>query len=144
MNTLRTSCMAIAFLVSLPLAQRGATTHAPIADGHASEILTKISFRDGITRTVRLEGVGCTSSMCSRTAIKGQTKEKGIVSIWLDTIAAIRDTTDANALFIMRDETRQRFGLLKDFRVLYLASSSGVPEKVDLSRIKTVEFVSSR
>jgi hypothetical protein len=131
------SCLALALVTPAGFTMRGASRLPQIEEGHASGLMAKISMSNGMTRTVRVEGVGCTASLCSRTAIRSSGEHDSTVKTWLDTIAAIKDTTPSDALFVMRDGTRRRMSLLNDFRVLYLAPG----EKLDIARVKSIEFV---
>jgi hypothetical protein len=111
------------------------------ADGHLSGLTARITMRDGAIRTVRLEGVGCPINICSRTAIKAKAGADREVYTWLDSLVAIRDTTDRDALFVSKDGTSKRMSLITDFRVLYLAKRLGGAEKLDLARIRSLELV---
>src|SRR5215469_18972382 len=108
---------------------------------HQSGLMARITMRDGTTRTVKLEGVGCTQSICSRMAIKAKSESDSVVKTWFDGLTAIQDTTSRDALFVMKDGTGKRMSLLTDFRVLYLANRLGGPERLDLGAVKSVEFV---
>ncbi|HXP87151.1 MAG TPA: hypothetical protein VN841_20640 [Bryobacteraceae bacterium] len=109
-------------------------------DGHGSNLMAKITLPGGTSRSVTLQGVGCPAAMCSRVAIKGDAAGHEEESVWIDTIAAIRDTTEHSALFVMRDGSERRWSLLHDFRVLYFVDRSGRPERVDLAHVGSVEF----
>jgi len=111
------------------------------ANHHLSGLMARITMRDGTTRTVKLEGVGCTQSICSRTAIKAKSESDSVVKTWFDGLAAIQDTTSRDALFVMKDGTSKRMSLLTDFRVLYLANRLRGPERLDLGALKSIEFV---
>ena len=65
------------------------------------------------------------------------------MSLWLDSIAAIKDTTESNALLVMKNGAEERMSLVTDFRVLYLANQSRSSEKLDLAKIKSLEFLPS-
>ena len=52
------------------------------------------------------------------------------------------DTADV-ALFVMRDGSELRLRLVPDFRVLYLIRANGVREKMDLAKIRSLEFLGS-
>jgi hypothetical protein len=112
-----------------------------VSSSHHLSGLIRITMRDGATRTVKLEGVGCTQSICSRTAIKAKSESDSLVSTWLDGLKAIQDTTSRDALFVMKDGTSKRMSLLTDFRVLYLANRLGGAERLDLAAVQSVEFV---
>ena len=139
--TLRLICVATGLVAPAAFTMRGASGPAAVEQGHRSGMAAKITLPDGVTRTVKLEGVGCSVSLCSRTAISGKAEHDSIVKTWFDAIAEIRDTTDTDALFVMKDGTRRRMALMTDFRVLYLANPSGAAEKVDLSKVKSIEFL---
>lgn len=140
-STLRMGCIAIGLLTPLALTVKGASGRPPVEQGHMSGMTAKVTQLDGVTRTVKLEGVGCSASICSRTAIKGKSAHDAIVETWFDSIAAITDTTDKDALFVMRDGAQRRMSLMTDFRVLYVTNPSGVAEKLDLAKVKSIEFL---
>jgi hypothetical protein len=106
---------------------------------HTLGLTAKITLPDGTIRMARIEGLGCSASICSRVAIKGKAGGDSLTTIQLDSIAAIRDTTEKDALLVMKNGTEQRVALVKDFRVLYLGS----PEKLDLGKIRSLEFLPS-
>ena len=81
------------------------------ANHHLSGLMARITMRDGTTRTVKLEGVGCTQSICSRTAIKAKSEADSVVKTWFD-LAAIQDKTSRDALFEMKDGTSKRMSPL--------------------------------
>jgi hypothetical protein len=103
--------------------------------------MAKITTRDGATRTVKVEGVGCPRSICSRTAIKAKTQRDWLVRTWFDNLAAIKDTTASDALFVLKDGTSRRMSLVDDFRVLYLDGWLGGTDRLDLARVEAVEFL---
>ena len=146
--TFRIGAIATLLLAVIPFTRNAASSSLPVLDAdqqtasaHLSGLTAKITTRDGATRTVKLEGVGCPLGICSRTAIKAKTGTDTLVRSWFDCLAAITDTTSNDALFISKDGTRQRMSLVHDFRVLYLANRLGGTEKLDLAKVKTVEFV---
>ena len=141
-SVLRMSCIAAALLAPIAFTVSGAGEPPSVEDaGHLSGLMAKITLLNGATRTVKLEGVGCPVSICSRTAIKGKSERDSLVRTWLDSLAAIQDTTVDSALFVMKDGTAQRRSLVKNFRVLYLANGLGWTEKVDLAKIQSIEFL---
>jgi hypothetical protein len=141
--SLRMSCIfAVALLSQVAITVSGASGPSKVEQGHLSGLMAKITLPGGATRTVRLEGVGCAASICSRTTIKGRTGHDALQSTWLDSIAAIKGTTEADALLVMKDGTERRLSLVTDFRVLYVRNGSGAAEKLDLAAVKSVEFTS--
>jgi hypothetical protein len=140
---LRVIFPAIVLLSPATLVVRGGSEPSEARQGHLSGLTAKVTMADGTSRTARLEGVGCSATICSRVAITGKADSDSLVKTWLDSIAAIRDTTPADALFVLKDGTERRLSFVTDFRVLYLANRLGGTEKLDMARIKSVEFVAS-
>ena len=139
-TTLRFISLAVALLSPMTFVVGGTSEPSEDRQGHLSGLTARITMADGTSRMARLEGVGCSASICSRTVIKSKAENESLVKTWLDSIAAIRDTTATDALFVLKDGTARRLSLVTDFRVLYLASRLGGTEKLDLARIKSVEF----
>jgi hypothetical protein len=90
---------------------------------------------------IKIEGVGCTESMCSRVFVLNKGTGGTALRTWFDSIASIKDATSNDALFVMRDGTEQRLGFVPDFRVLYVSNPSGRTEKLDLATIHSLEFL---
>ena len=109
--------------------------------GHVSSLVARITMHNGATRAVKLEGVGCSQSICSRTAIKAKTASDTLVRTWFDSLAAIKDIRAGDALFVLKDGRSHRMSLINDFRVLYLANQLGGTEKLDLATVRSVEFL---
>src|SRR5580704_16656370 len=93
MTTVRIISLAVALLAPVTFALRGASEPSEDRQGHQSGLTARITMADGTGRMARLEGVGCSASICSRTAIKSKAENDSLVKSWLDSIAAIRDTT---------------------------------------------------
>ena len=70
---------------------------------------------------------------------QSRVEHAALVSAWLDSIAAIKDATQSDALFVMKDGTERRMSLVTGFRVLYL-TNGGAAEKLDLAKVKSIEF----
>lgn len=135
MTAVRMSCMVTLLLIPAALALPESR------QGHLSGLTARITLPDGTTRMARVEGLGCSAAICSRVAIKGKAEGDSLVSFWLDSIAAIRDTTERDAWIVMKNGTARRVSLVTDFRVLYLANRSATAEKLDLGKIKSLEFL---
>jgi hypothetical protein len=108
---------------------------------HLSGLTAKITTFDGASRIVTVDGVGCTASICSRTAIKGNTDGHILARSWLDAIVFIKDTTENSAVLVMKDGTERRISLVKDFRVLYFDPRFSGPRRLDIAKVKSVEFL---
>jgi hypothetical protein len=133
-NLLRTSWIAAVLLVPIAFTASRA--------GEPARWMAKITLPDGATRTVALEGVGCSAAICSRIAIKAKGEHDSIVRRPFDAIAAIKDTTEHDALFVLKDGTQRRMSLLTDFRVVYLGDGSRA-EKLDLAKVRSIEFLAA-
>jgi hypothetical protein len=141
-TALRMCCIAALLLIPGAFAMKEAT--APDSQGrqgHLSALTARITLPDGTIRVATIDGLGCTASLCSRVAIKGRTDGGSMVSFWLDSLAVIQDIIEKHALLVMKNGAKQRVSLVTDFRVLYLANRSGNAEKLDLARIKSLEFL---
>jgi hypothetical protein len=137
-TTFRIACLGAVLLAPAVLSfSAGSAVEVPV--NRVAPFEAKLSFRDGTTRTARLQGVGCSQSICSRTAIKGNDSH-ALVKESLDSLAAIKDTTANGATFVSKNGSERRLSLVKDFRVLYLQTQSGGTEKVDLESVRSVEF----
>ena len=135
--------VALACTATLAMTTLGAEGVGRGSPSHLTGLSVKVTAKDGRTRIIKLEGVGCTTSICSRTMMKAKAEQDALAKVWLDGITAIRDTTDHDALFVMRDGTQKRLALVKDFRVFYLAGESGQSEKIDIDAVKSIEFLPS-
>jgi hypothetical protein len=136
-------CLAAVLLSPATFFLRGASEPFKDRQGHLSGLTARITMADGTSRMAKLEGMGCSASICSRTAIKSRADSESIVKTWLDSIAAIRDTTASDALFVLKDGSARRLSFVTDFRVMYLANRLGGAEKLDLAKVKSVEFPAS-
>jgi hypothetical protein len=137
---LRGICLAAALLSPATFVAHGASKPSEDRQGHGSGLTARITMADGDSRMARLEGMGCTASICSRTVIKNKAGSESLVKTWLDSIAAIRDITPGDALFVLKDGSARRLSFVTDFRVMYLANRLGGTKKLDLATIKSVEF----
>jgi hypothetical protein len=146
---LRTVGVSLGLILSLTFAmdasdtlKRG-TPEPQSPERHASGLTARIAIPDGTYRTVTLDGFGCTAAICSRVFVEGRTDDGSVAKVWIDGLSAIRDITANSAVFVMKDGTRQRLSLITDFRVLYLQEGSAKPQKLDLSKIQSLQMVES-
>jgi hypothetical protein len=142
MRILRISCVAAVLLI--PAFKSGGASLPSHVEGHRSGLVARVVSADGTSQTVRLEGLGCTESMCSRVFMRSTTEGGTPLRTWIDSVASIRNTTANDALFVMRDGTERRLAFVPDFRVLYLSSRGSGSEKLDLSKVRSLEFVDSK
>jgi len=141
MKILRICCVAMA--LSIPAFTSGGASLPSQVEGHRSGMMAKVVSSDGTTRTVRLQGWGCTESMCSRVFIRSKGENEAPLRTWFDSIASIKDATAADALFVMKDGTERRLPFVADYRVLYVSNRIGLTEKLDLAKIQSIEFLHS-
>ena len=139
MKILRIGCVAM--VLSIPAFTSGGASLPSQVEGHRSGMLARVVSADGTSRTVRLEGVGCTESMCSRVFIRSKGESGAPLRTWFDSIASIRNATATDALFVMKDGTERRLSFVTDFRVLYVSGPNGGAEKLDLSKIRSLELL---
>jgi hypothetical protein len=139
MRILRIGCIAAALVI--PAFRSGGAGLPSQVDGHRSGVMAKVVSADGTTRTVKLEGIGCTESMCSRVFIRNKDENGASVQTWLDSIASITDATASDALFVMKNGTQRRLSFVTDFRVLYVSAPM---QKLDLTKVRSLEFLDAR
>ena len=139
MKVLRLVCIAAALVI--PAFRSGGANLPSQVEGHRSGMMARVVSADGTARTVKVEGIGCTESMCSRVFIRTKDQNGAPVQTWLDSIAAIRDATANDALFVMKDGTERRLALLTDFRVVYASTPA---EKLDLAKVRSLQFLDLR
>ena len=139
MKILRIGCVAM--VLSIPAFTSGEASLPSQVEGHRSGMMARLVSADGKSRTVRLKGVGCTESMCSIVFLRSKGENGAPRHTWLDSIASIRDTTATDALFVMKDGTERRHTLVTDFRILYVSSPNGRTEKLDLTKIRSLELL---
>ena len=141
MKTLRFGYLALVLLV--PALKSGGAGLPFEMEGHRSGLSARVVSADGSSRTIKIEGVGCTESMCSRVFIRNTGKSGAPLRTWFDSIASIKDATANDALFVMRDGTERRLTFVPDFRVLYVSDPSGLTEKLDFAKIHSLEFLNN-
>ena len=139
MKVLRIGCVAM--VLSIPAFTSGGASLPSKVEGHRSGMVAKVVSADGTTRMVRLEGWGCTESMCSRVFIRSKSENGAPQRTWFDSITSIKDATAAEALFVMKDGTERRLPFVPDYRVLYVSNRIGLTEKLDLAKIRSIEIL---
>ena len=141
MRTLRIGCVTMILLI--PAFRSGAANLPSQVEGHRSGLTARVTEADGTSRTIKLEGVGCTESMCSRVFIRSKSASGAPLQTWLDSVASVKDTSEKGALFVMRDGTERRLSFVPDFRVLYVSNPTGHAEKLDFAKIRSLDFLDS-
>ena len=146
----RAVIVSVALFISLTFAMDGISgtlkTSQPNqqpAETHASGLMARVILPDGANRTVTLDGFGCSAAICSRVFVQAKANKGSTATIWIDGLAAIRDITQDSALFVMKDGTQERLSLITDFRVLYTAGVNAKRQKLDLSKIQSLEILTS-
>ena len=146
MRTFCIGCITVALIPVLTVA--GANESSPKKDsgrlashGHQSGLMARVIFLDGTDRVIKLDGVGCSESMCSRVFIRSTGEGGEPLRTWFDSIASVQHSSANDALLVMRNGTEQRITLVPDFRVFYVSNSAGRQERLDLARIRSLEFL---
>ena len=124
-----------------PVTMTTSAANRPLQAAQSPTISAKLTMADGATRLVELDGVGCAVSICSRTQIKGHARGASLDSFAFDAIQTIESATQDKVLLVMKDGTRRMLSLDNNFRVLYFHSESGSERQLDLSKMKSLEFV---
>ena len=108
----------------------------------SARLVAKMTHADGGSQTIILEGVGCSEALCSRVAVRSKAdRDRRVTKTWLDTIAAIRDITSNDAMFVLKDGTARRLSVVHDNRFLYFADQHGGKGKIDIADIRSIEFL---
>jgi len=131
-------------ILLIPAFRTGAANLPSQVEGHRSGLTARVTATDGTSRTIKLEGVGCTESMCSKVFIRSKSANGAPLQTWLDSVASVKDTSENDALFVMRDGTERRLSFVPDFRVLYVSNPNGRTEKLDLANIRLLEILNKR
>jgi hypothetical protein len=112
------------------------------ASADSGPLVARMTLANGSSRTVSLEGVGCSEAMCSRVAVRSRPEgDSRVTKTWLDTIAAIKDITSDGALFVLKNGTSRRLSVVHDNRFIYFADQHGAEKKIDLAGIQSIEFL---
>jgi hypothetical protein len=110
-------------------------------DARSAPTVAKITLANGSSRTVSLEGVGCSETLCSRVAVRSRIDgDAHVQRTRLDSLVAIRDITKDGARFVFKDGTERRLSVVAENRVLYVVNQNGDETRIDLARIASVEF----
>jgi hypothetical protein len=138
MRRFMTSAMLTTILTAMPMyAEPGAQSeHVE----HAGQLI-RLNLRDGSSQTVTLDGVGCDETICSRVAVNARSLGNVIANrTRFADIVAIRDISEATAIFVLKDGTTHRLAVVPDNRVLYVFDANQRAQKISLQRLTSVEF----
>ncbi len=112
--------------------------------GHISPLMATITYPDGEKRTVMVSGIGWSRQYLTH-QISGIGKANAHVTLWLDNIAVIKDTTDVSAVFVLKDGTERELDFIVSgssiYRFLYIGNEDDGTEVLDLQRLQSVEFL---
>jgi hypothetical protein len=140
--------LGLALTMSFPaigMNERSKTDHngQNVGESHVAGFIARINSADGTTRTVKVQGVGCSAAICSKVFIRGRVDNQSETKVWLDSITAIKNVSKNAALFVLKDGTQQWLSFIPDFRVLYIALPKGGVEKLDLGTILSLDIFPS-
>lgn len=114
------------------------------ARASSARLEARMTRTNGASQTITLEGVGCSAAICSRVAVRTTADDDPrVTKMWLDRIAAIRNITSKDALFVLKNGTALRLSVVHDNQFLYFADQHGGEGKIDLAGIKSIEFLAS-
>ena len=96
---------------------------------------------DGTSRAITLQGVGCTTGMCSRVRAKDSKAE----TLWLDGLASVQQisheaTGPVDAMVTFRDGSQRHTSIVATNRVLYVHGRFWRTEKLDLASLTRIDF----
>jgi hypothetical protein len=150
-------CSTILLIIATSVLVGGAATFSaarPVDAGldHSSNLRAKITMPDGSSRSVVVQGVGCIVSMCSRVAVRSTESSARLaafglhkeMSTWLDSLAAIKDITKSEALFVFKDGSTRRLSIVDGNRFFYFANAHFGSGKIDVMKVRSIEFLPSR
>jgi hypothetical protein len=121
---------------------RGVASVAPHDDpAHKSSLRAFLTMTDGTTRTVTLQGVGCSIGMCSRV----RAKDLNANNLWLDGLASVSDVSQntdgpVTATFKFKDGEEHQAAIVALNRVLYVKGHFGSSKKLDLAVVTKIDF----
>lgn len=110
-------------------------------EGHRSSLRARVTMADGTARTITLQGVGCTESLCSRVRAKDTKAD----DVWLDRLASVREISHnaagpVKAVFTFKDGLERQVSIIQWHRVLYVEGRFGRTETLDLASLARIDF----
>ena len=112
------------------------------AKSGTASLVARMTFANGSARTVVLEGVGCSETLCSRVAVRARTEaDSRITNTRLDTIATIKDIAADAALFVLKDGTARRLSVVHDNQFLYVEGQNGKVVTINLAGVTRIDFL---
>lgn len=118
--------------------------------GHISPLMATITYPDGETLTVMVRGIGNSNNSFLTHQFRGIGKANADVTLWLDNIAVIKDTTDISTVLVLKDGSERELDFYNStdsssdsytYRWLYMGNEDDGTEVLDLQRLQSVEFL---
>jgi hypothetical protein len=133
------SAIVVVGVVSLVGTFGSATPHNDVR--HRSSLRATLTSVDGTARTVTLEGIGCSISMCSRVRAKDTNKD----DVWLDGLSSVRQISHdghgpVQAIFRFRDGGERLASIVEGNRILYIRDGFSTTKKLDLASVTRIDF----
>jgi hypothetical protein len=133
------SAIVVVGVVSVVGTFGSATPHDDVR--HRSSLRATVTSVDGTARTVTLEGVGCSISMCSRVRAKDTNKD----NVWLDGLSSVRQISNdghgpVQAIFRFKDGAERQASIVEGNRILYIRDGFRATEKLDLASVTRIDF----
>jgi hypothetical protein len=106
-----------------------------------SSLRATLTTLDGTARTVTLQGVGCSISMCSRV----RAKDANTDDVWLDGLSSVRQIShdshgSVQAIFRFRNGAERQASIVEGNRILYIRDGFRRTEKLDLASLGRIDF----
>jgi hypothetical protein len=110
-------------------------------DGHVAPLMAEMTYADNLKIKIMFLGIG--TNMGYKThgnQLYG--KADAIVTVWFDTLTAIKDTRGQRALFVFKDGSERDLGWdFPDNQFVHMGDKAGGTEAVHISKIKSIKFL---
>jgi len=143
----RIVAIAVVCLMGSTGISRAVTSFLPLPavdgrEGHQSSLRARVTMADGTTRTITLQGVGCTESLCSRVRARDVKAD----TVWLDGLASVSEISNnpddsVGAVFASKDGSERQTSIPALNRVFYIQGRFGRTEKLDLASLTKIDFL---
>ena len=139
---LRHVSLAFGVTVLLGLAiQIGAAQRPEVkrVEGHLAPLMARITYPDKKSRQVMVLGVGYSTWTSHTMQATGEGDSE--VTLWLDSIKAIKDTADKRMLVQLKNGTERELKIEISYSALLIANEDGGQEELPIGNVTSIEFL---
>lgn len=144
--TLRRALCGLALLavvaVAGPSLVRAELTKVEKRDGHVSPVLVELTYHNQETQKGLLCGFGNKFNYHTH-IIRGFSPEQAQVDLWLDGLTSIDGVNGDEAVLTLKDGTQRQLRVTEDKNLLYFVTVEGTEQRIELSQVKSVKFLTS-